>query len=256
MMGLGGGVRDMAAVLAVMSYMKNVDQEDPTVILVCRCVYGAYLLMVLGWYLYVKSVIEKKKDLTKIKVPIPANPFAPAPAEGEPAPPTEQEKSVMEYDYELLNQQRSGVLTGTLILSFLHFKMGSVTPLVLSPITGLLKLVDDPLTKLHILGQPAEGALQRPFKKPGNPLLGMLGMDPNASSEGATAAAATGPARAGEDLAGDEETEEEVIEEIVEEVEEEEEEDNGNVQAEKEDQLPATVPPTQKAEDGESKKDK
>jgi len=255
-------MRDMAAVLGIMSYMKNVDQDDPQVIFICRCVYGTYLIIVLMWYLYVAKSISTKNDQRKIKVPVPKNPFAPPPAEGEPPEPTEQEKTVAEYDTEVLNQQRSAVLTSTLFLSFLHFRMGSVTPLVVSPATGLLKLVDDPMTKLHILGHAAEGMLKRPFKKPANPLLSMMGVDdPNAppGEGGSGADGSASRAVEGEDLAGNEdeetETEEEIIEEVIEEIEEEDDE-NEAAESKSDDKLPPSVPATEKAEDGESKKDK
>uniref|UniRef100_A0A7S1EU01 Inorganic phosphate transporter n=1 Tax=Timspurckia oligopyrenoides TaxID=708627 RepID=A0A7S1EU01_9RHOD len=220
-----GSFRDMAAVMAIMSYMKNVDQDDPQVKLICRIVYGVYLVIVAVYHFYITRQIEKANDQRKIKIPIQKNPFSPPP-EGAP---TEEEKTVKDYDTDLLIQQRKSVLTNTAILAFLHFKMGSTSPLIVSTAMGLLKLTDEPLTQLHIFKRPAEGKLERPFKPEPNPLLKMFGMDGGAdatpaapATEGSLADSSTTRA-VGEELAGadDEDEEEEVVEEIVEESEDE-----------------------------------
>jgi len=190
-------MRDMAVVLALMSYMKNVDQEDPKVIMYCRMIYGLYMVLVAFYHIYVQYLINAANDQRKIRIPPPTNPLTGAPvAPVAGAPPIVEEKTIRDYDMDMLTSQRKAAMTNVAVLMFVHFKMGSTSPLVISSVMGLLKLFDEPLFKIYVLKQPAEGKLERPFKPEPNPLLAMLGMGGNAANAEGDANAADSTADA------------------------------------------------------------
>ncbi|KAA8491566.1 Uncharacterized protein FVE85_2581 [Porphyridium purpureum] len=268
MLGLGNGVRDMVIVLGVMSYMKNLDQEDPKTLLLCRGVYLVYALLMLAYHLYLHTVVTKKNDQRKIKVPVVANPWsqaqaqaaaaaapdAPRSAPAPPASPEEEEKTVRDYDMGILVAQRKALLTNMAMMAFVHFKMGSVSPLVVSSVMGILKVSDEHLFKLHVLGAAEEGKLERPFPTEPNPLMAMLGMggeaDKNEGGEESTVSASQNGAALADTSAADDADESEEEEQEEEEEEEEVAEEKNEVEKNEEDEEEEVEETT------ESKKDK
>jgi hypothetical protein len=67
--------------------------------------------------------------------------------------------------------------------SFMHYKWGSPMPLLFQCVMLPMNLADEPLVKIHIFGQKAEGKLARPFAAPPNPMADMLGVNPNAEDD-------------------------------------------------------------------------
>lgn len=109
--------------------------------------------------------------------------------------------TVMEYDVRTLVAARRAFITNACILAGLHYKMESVSPLIMSGMMGMMKLLtEDKLVQIHIRGEPAVGPLKRPFKPPENP-LGKLLKDFSGSKE-------ESDATPGEDLHDDGDSEE------------------------------------------------
>jgi Phosphate transport (Pho88) len=137
----------------------------------------------------------------------PPSPFAPpAPAVttdgADPGAPADDEdakdkpSTVLEYDLNLLQTARKSWLMNAVILTLVHMKTASVSPLLMSTIMGLTRYLDDPLFKLHILGFRSDGPLKRPFPVDKNPLAGLLqGMLPEAHNP-STESDASGPSSA------------------------------------------------------------
>lgn len=61
-----------------MQLAKKIPFEDPNVLNACRAAYAISNLLILGIYLYVKSVIDGKKGMSNVRgtsQTAPANPF-------------------------------------------------------------------------------------------------------------------------------------------------------------------------------------
>lgn len=205
-------VKHLAVMFGAMSIMKAVDQEDPQVIACCRLLFGTYLFVTWALHTYIHVGIARNGDkTTRVTVPAkPPSPFAlpppppPSGADGAvaaaaaspspPAAPTIQ--SVGEYDAGVLAASKKALLMNAVILTGVHLKMGSVSPLVLTSLTGLTRLVDEPLFQLYVLGRAAAGKLARPFAPEVNPLMALMGGGA-AATNGAGGAAAGGAVDSG-----------------------------------------------------------
>lgn len=170
--------------LSAMMLVRSVDQEDPSVLLKTRIGFGLYILVTALIYLVLHLRIMARNDRTKIQVTVPAPAFGP----GSDAPPTVRETTHLEYDLDVLRTGRQGWLMNVLLLSAFHYKMQTVSPLIMSALMGFFRLIsDDALFKLHILGHPAVDKLKRPFPAEENPLAAMLkGMMPKPEEDGTT----------------------------------------------------------------------
>lgn len=83
--------------------------------------------------------------------------------------------TVMEYDLRHLANARRSWVTSSCFLAAVHYHMESVSPLVMSVIMGLLRLVsEEPLVQIHLRGVPSVGKLARPFVAEKNPLANLL----------------------------------------------------------------------------------
>lgn len=83
--------------------------------------------------------------------------------------------TVMEYDLRQLASARRSWVTSSCFLAAVHYHMESVSPLVMSAIMGLLRLIsEDPLVQIHLRGAPSVGKLARPFTAEKNPLANLL----------------------------------------------------------------------------------
>lgn len=161
----------MGVMIGAMMLMRRLDQEDPTVLMASRMAYAAYAMATLCVYSVLHARIIQRKDTTTIKVPIQRTPFT----QVQESAPKEKYVTCMEYDLSLLSTSRKGWLLNTVILSLVHYKMETVSPLLMSALMGVVKLItDDPLFKLHILGYPAVDKLKRPFPPEPNPLAAFM----------------------------------------------------------------------------------
>ncbi|CAE7612350.1 pho88 [Symbiodinium pilosum] len=73
------------------------------------------------------------------------------------------EQSSREYDMAKWFEQMQQQVVGCIVLACIHLQWGYITPLALQCVTAPLQLLDSPLVKIHLLGQPPHGALKRPF---------------------------------------------------------------------------------------------
>ncbi|GAB0498531.1 hypothetical protein MMPV_009877 [Pyropia vietnamensis] len=191
-------VKHLAVMFGAMSIMKAVNQEDPHVIACCRLLFGTYLFATWALHTYIHVGIARNGDrTTRVTVPPkPPSPFALPP----PPPPSGADgadaAAAAEYDAGVLAASKKALLMNAVILTGVHLKMGTVSPLVLTSLTGLTRLVDEPLFQLYVLGRAAAGKLARPFAPEVNPLMALLGGGP-AAANGAAGTAAGGTANSG-----------------------------------------------------------
>lgn len=163
-------IRNLVVMFAIMSWSKNLDATDGQTVLIARSAYGAYVLLLLLLNYVMRQRVAAARDGRVISVPKKPSMSNPTPSAGDA-----ERTTVMQYDLSLLNASRSQVLSQGAILALLHWKTGTLAPLVMQSVMGLMRLLDDPIMKIHLLGTPAEGALQRPFKAEPNPLAQLLG---------------------------------------------------------------------------------
>lgn len=165
-----------------MQYVNRLDQNDPVVVWWSRFAFLAYLVVSAAIYVFLTDQVWRKRDQRQVVVRSPPNPFAASEANG----PESSVKTVQQYDSEMISQGKRGLLFNTVLVSIIHVKMGTISPLLMAVVMGLTRYLDDPQVKLHLLGYRDEGPLQRPFKSE-NPLAKLLGMEesnPQPAGEG------------------------------------------------------------------------
>lgn len=87
--------------------------------------------------------------------------------------------TVMEYDLRQLASARRSWVTGSCFLAAVHYHMQSVSPLIMSAVMGVLRLItEDPLVQIHLRGAPVVGKLTRPFTAEKNPLAALMELAP------------------------------------------------------------------------------
>lgn len=191
-------MKSMAVMFGAMALMRRIDQEEPKVLFYARIFYMSYVAFTGAIYLYLHHRIVSRKDMTPITVPVTekapsmkeafakAQAAAEAKSAGEPEPKPDEEEdsdkkpkekviSVMEYDLGKLAAARKSWATNACILAAIHYKMESVSPLIMSCLMGTFRLLaDNQLVQIHIRGAPAVGDLKRPFQPPKNPFADMM----------------------------------------------------------------------------------
>lgn len=163
--------KNLGVMMAAMMLTRSIDQEDPAMLLKARVGFGVYVIVTSLIYFVLHLRIIRGNDRTKLRVTDPAPPFGP----GSDAPPKERDTTHLEYDLDLLQSARKGWIMNTVLLTVIHYKMQTVSPLVMSGFMGFFRLVtDDALFKLHVMGHPAVDKLKRPFPVEENPLAAMM----------------------------------------------------------------------------------
>lgn len=158
-------VTNLVIVLGMMQVSKKIPFDNPDVLLGVRVMYAVSNVIILAIYLYVQSVINKKKDLTTLKYVEPAQ----MGSGEEPRPVT---TTVMEYDKQQLRQLMRSQLMGVGMMGVMHLYFKYTNPLLIQSILPLKSALESNLIKIHVFGKPATGDLQRPFKA----AAGFMGM--------------------------------------------------------------------------------
>ncbi|KAL1984362.1 hypothetical protein VTN96DRAFT_9223 [Rasamsonia emersonii] len=158
-------VTNLVIILVMMQVSKKIPFDNPDVLLGVRALYIVSNLIILGIYLYVQSVINKKKDMTTLKYVEPA----PVGSGEEPRPVT---TTVMDYDKQQLRNMIKSQLIGVGMMGVMHLWFKYTNPLLIQSIIPVKSALESNLVKIHVFGKPATGDLQRPFKAP----QGFMGM--------------------------------------------------------------------------------
>ncbi|KAG5650347.1 hypothetical protein H0H81_012554 [Sphagnurus paluster] len=152
--------------------------DDPEVLNYVRIGYVTAQVIVLATYYLVSLKIKSKNDQTVLKYV-----EAPGPMSTEPG--TLVTTTVRDYDLSETSKLLRAAYMGIAMMAFMHLYMKYTQPLFIQALMGLKNLYDAKLVHIHILGQPAEGDLKRPFKTPG-----MFGAAPTGPATDAASIAA------------------------------------------------------------------
>jgi len=156
-MAISPQITNLVIILGVMQIAKRIPFEDPFVLNACRAAYAISNILILGIYLYTKTVIDKKKDLTTLKYVEPA-----------PMGSSEEGKlvttTIHAYDAGQLKALMRSQMMGVLMMGVMHFYFKYTNPLLIQSIIPLKGALEANLVKIHLWGQPAAGDLKRPFK--------------------------------------------------------------------------------------------
>ncbi|KAK1761520.1 inorganic phosphate transporter Pho88 [Echria macrotheca] len=166
MAGLSPQITNLVIILGMMQVAKKIPFDDPLVLNYCRAAYAISNLLILGIYLYIKTVVDKKKDMTTLKYVEPA-----------PMGSTEEGKlvttTVHAYDVGQLKNMMRSQLMGVGMMAVMHLYFKYTNPLLIQSIIPLKGALESNMTKIHLWGQPATGDLKRPFKQPAGFMQGL-----------------------------------------------------------------------------------
>lgn len=134
--------------LPMIFLMNKVDFENPMILNGARAAFFAAQIMslILGYYL--KTTIEKKNDTRKIFVPKAASPF-----EQQPNYEDMTETTYVEYETGKAKEFLKQTVIGTLISSFIHFKVGVNQVVLIQAVMIPMNLFDNPLVRAYVLGK-------------------------------------------------------------------------------------------------------
>eukprot|EP01027_Heterolobosea_sp_BB2_P020363 GEZU01029055.1.p2 GENE.GEZU01029055.1~~GEZU01029055.1.p2 ORF type:complete len:181 (-),score=62.09 GEZU01029055.1:34-576(-) len=149
---------NMGIVFGVLYLTKQVNMNDPDIILMARILYAVVHVLIIGAYGYMFWLATNSNNQTKIRVKKPQQ-F------GQPADPETIEMTIAEYDKDNALSLLKKTLVGVGISCFISYKWGVVTPLVIQSVMNPIALYDAPLFKILVLGREAVGPLARPFKE-------------------------------------------------------------------------------------------
>ncbi|KAK4216503.1 inorganic phosphate transporter Pho88 [Rhypophila decipiens] len=168
MAGLSPQITNLVIILGVMQVAKKVPFDDPNVLNGCRALYVISNIIILGIYLYIKSAIDKKKDMTTLKYVEPA-----------PMGSSEEGKlvttTIHAYDAGQLKNLMRSQMMGVAMMAVMHIYFKYTNPLLIQSIIPLKGALEQNLTKIHLFGKPAAGDLKRPFKQPAGLMAGLQG---------------------------------------------------------------------------------
>ncbi|KAJ2923731.1 hypothetical protein H1R20_g13368, partial [Candolleomyces eurysporus] len=154
---MSGGAQNLVISLGAMQLARKIPFEDPDVLLYVRIGYVSVQLIVLAIYYYVSTQVKKKNDLTVLKYVEP-----PAPMSGEDGKLVTT--TVRDYDLQQTSAGLRGVYTGVAMMGVMHIYFKFTQPLFIQSLMGLKSLYDAKIVQIYLLGKPATGDLQRPFK--------------------------------------------------------------------------------------------
>ncbi|KAJ9160782.1 Phosphate transporter [Coniochaeta hoffmannii] len=168
MAGLSPQITNLLIILGMMQVSKRIPFDDPNVLNMCRAGYVISNLIILGITLYIKSVVDKKKDLTTLKY------VEPAPM-GSSEEPKLVTTTVHAYDLAQVKTMLRSQMMGVAMMGVMHFYFHYTNPLLIQSIIPLKGAFESNMTKIHLFGQPATGELKRPFKQAAGLMSGLSG---------------------------------------------------------------------------------
>jgi len=136
---------------------RKIPFDDPVILNYVRVGYVLSQLAIMGTYLYVSYKVKQKNDQTVLKYVDSPNPLS----SGSGGLVT---TTVRDYDLSETSKSLRGAYFGIAMMAFFHLYMKYTQPLFIQALMGLKNLYDAKVVAIHVLGKPAEGDLQRPFK--------------------------------------------------------------------------------------------
>lgn len=144
---------NLVIMLGMNQLAKKIPFEDENVLNGARAAYVLSNLIILGIYLYVRSVVTKKNDLTTLKYVQPASPLQ-----------GQEEKlittTVKDYDLEQVQTSIRGMFSGIAMVAFMHIYMKYTNPLLIQSILPVKSALESNIVKIHLFNKPASGELK------------------------------------------------------------------------------------------------
>ncbi|KAI9473880.1 MAG: inorganic phosphate transporter Pho88 [Benjaminiella poitrasii] len=125
-----------------------------------RILYLSAQLSIIGLSYYLIYKIKQKNDQTVLKYVEPAS-------QGWDGTETSDRLvniTVMDYDIAEVNKGIKQSAMGILMISFIHFKLGYIQPLLVQSILGFKTFFLTKEVRIHLWGFPTTGDLRRPFR--------------------------------------------------------------------------------------------
>lgn len=162
-------VFNLLLMLVMMQVTRRLDSENPTVLFYLRTLYITCQLIVLTIYMYTKSIINKKNDNEVIKYSEPPSPFS-GKSETKFINTT-----IKEYDLKQVDQQIKSIFRSMLMMAFMHLYMKYTNPLLMQSVSAIKSALECNIVKIHLFDKPPKDNLKRPFKKPSDIFLSLMG---------------------------------------------------------------------------------
>ncbi|TPX33362.1 hypothetical protein SmJEL517_g03721 [Synchytrium microbalum] len=160
-MSMSGQLLQIGLAFGVMQVANRLNFDTPENANYIRIAYATVQVIQMAIFYYIYTQIDAKKDETELKYTEVKNPMDTG-AEAEIV-----ETTVRDYDVAQLRTAVMGALMGIAAITGIHLYWGYLRPMTLQCVLGFKTVYDNPMTKIHLLGQPASGDLQRPFKPKG-----------------------------------------------------------------------------------------
>ncbi|KAF2128657.1 inorganic phosphate transport PHO88 [Dothidotthia symphoricarpi CBS 119687] len=167
-MAISPQITNLVIILGFMQISKKIPFDDPNVLMGVRALYIISNLIIAGISLYVQQQINKKNDMTIVKY------VEPAPM-GSGEEPKFVATTVKAYDVSKLRELFKAQMMGVGMMCVMHIYFKYTNPLLIQSIIPLKGAFEGNLVKVHLLGQPATGDLQRPWKAAGGMMGAMQG---------------------------------------------------------------------------------
>ncbi|KAF2198060.1 inorganic phosphate transport PHO88 [Delitschia confertaspora ATCC 74209] len=167
-MAINPQISNLMIILAFMQISKRVPFDDPNVLNLVRAGYVLSNIIIAAIYFYVQVQINKKNDMTVVKYVEPA----PMGSGDEPKFVATTNKA---YDLQQLKALVKSQLMGVGMMGVMHFYFHYTNPLLIQSVLPLKGAFEGNLVKIHLLGKPATGDLQRPWKAAGGFMGAMQG---------------------------------------------------------------------------------
>ncbi len=150
-------------------------EEGQGNIFIIRCAFYGVVLVCLALVALMRLKINSgTPNLEKIEVITPKTMAEPEKME---------EMTITDYDQSQIKKLAGSILMPMCIISLMHFKWQFVRPLVLQSVMMPMTMAKSQLFKIYILGQPAEGDLERPWVAPKSPLAQLMSGDTGAEAK-------------------------------------------------------------------------
>ncbi|KAH7910521.1 inorganic phosphate transporter [Hygrophoropsis aurantiaca] len=154
---MNSGVQNIVISLGAMQVARRIPFDDPDVLNYVRIGYITSQIVILGAYFFVSYKIKQKNDQTVLKYVDAANPLS---SDSGGLVTT----TVRDYDLSETSKLLRAAYFGIAMMSFMHIYMKYTQPLFIQALMGLKNLYDAKPVAIHLLGKPAVGDLERPFK--------------------------------------------------------------------------------------------
>eukprot|EP00477_Mikrocytos_mackini_P001081 GAHX01001162.1.p1 GENE.GAHX01001162.1~~GAHX01001162.1.p1 ORF type:complete len:227 (-),score=48.76 GAHX01001162.1:35-715(-) len=172
-MGYYQRIKTMSSIapLMIILSVRNLELNTPSTINMLRQFYFTFQLLYFGVLLYmhrkIKSIESKNIDICDNDISPPGMMQKFFPSMADPKTAIKRRMTTIDYQTQILMSTVKSSLFSMAFIVFLHFKFSINPSLLMQPLFTILKLLECPLFRLHVLGHTEAGyeELKMPFKE-------------------------------------------------------------------------------------------